>query len=243
MRRRRVVAAVIAAGALAPIAQALGSELSAEPTAVTLHSRATPQPNTAAAMKREEERREHFEEQRRHLEWLAEKRKRAKAKARAEARAKARAKALADKRAEQKRQERAKARQAAASPEFVKPTTGRLTSAFGPRSDGQHGGIDVANALGTPIYAVADGTVVEAGPASGFGKWVRIKHDDGTVTVYGHMFEFSVRAGERVEAGEQIAEIGNNGQSTGPHLHFEVWQHGSQKIDPLAWLNQHGVRL
>jgi len=257
MRRRRVVAAVIAACALAPLAQ---QAISAEPAdSVALQSRATPQPDTSAAIKREEQLRKHFEAQQAHLEWVK-KRKEAKERAKEKAREEAREAALAKKRAKERaeerakeraeeraeeraRQKRAEARQAATSAEFVKPTEGRLTSQFGARGGEQHGGIDIANSLGTPIYSVADGTVVEAGPASGFGNWVRIKHDDGTITVYGHMFEYSVQAGQRVEAGEQIAEIGNNGQSTGPHLHFEVWQNGSQKIDPLAWLGQHNVAL
>src|SRR5690606_3422055 len=62
-------------------------------------------------------------------------------------------------------------------PKFVAPTHGTLTSGFGPRWGTMHRGIDIANALGTPIVSVADGTVIEAGPASGFGLWVRIRHD------------------------------------------------------------------
>jgi murein DD-endopeptidase MepM/ murein hydrolase activator NlpD len=137
-----------------------------------------------------------------------------------------------------------KAREEAARPDFVAPAEGSLTSGFGARWGTTHYGIDIANAIGTPIYSVADGTVIEAGPASGFGQWVRIQHDDGTVTVYGHMYTYSVAEGQRVEAGQQIAEIGNNGQSTGPHLHFEVWQgEDGAKIDPLSWLSANGVNL
>ncbi|MGH3951964.1 MAG: M23 family metallopeptidase [Pseudonocardiaceae bacterium] len=132
----------------------------------------------------------------------------------------------------------------AARPKFVKPAIGALTSMFGARWGTSHYGIDIAGPMGSPIYSVADGTVLEAGPAAGFGLWVRVQHDDGTVTVYGHMNSFSVSEGERVKAGEQIAEIGNRGQSTGPHLHFEVWQgENGMKIDPLSWLAEHGVDL
>lgn len=135
-----------------------------------------------------------------------------------------------------------RAAEEAARPDFVKPTVGVLTSMFGARWGTSHYGIDIAAPIGTPIYSVADGTVLEAGPASGFGLWVRILHDDGSVTVYGHMNSYSVSEGQQVKAGEQIAEVGNRGQSTGPHLHFEVWTgDDGMKIDPLAWLARHGV--
>lgn len=148
--------------------------------------------------------------------------------------------------ARQKREAEAlrKAREEAARPKFVKPANGVLTSGFGARWGTSHNGIDIAGPIGAPIYAVANGTVLEAGPASGFGLWVRVQHDDGTVTVYGHMNSYSVSVGQQVEAGQQIAEIGNRGQSTGPHLHFEVWTgDNGAKIDPLSWLAQNGVNL
>jgi murein DD-endopeptidase MepM/ murein hydrolase activator NlpD len=135
----------------------------------------------------------------------------------------------------------AAAKAEAERPKFVRPAEGRFTSGFGARWGGSHLGIDIANSIGTPIYAAADGVVIEAGPASGFGLWVRIQHDDGTITVYGHMQDYSVSEGDRVKAGEQIARIGNRGQSTGPHLHFEVWDQGTRKINPRTWLLEHGV--
>ncbi|WP_132877392.1 M23 family metallopeptidase [Tamaricihabitans halophyticus] len=125
----------------------------------------------------------------------------------------------------------------------VAPAQGTFTSGFGARWGASHMGIDIANSLGTPIVAASGGTVIEAGPASGFGNWVRIQLDDGTVHVYGHMAVYDVSAGQRVEAGEKIAEIGNEGQSTGPHVHFEVWQNGGEKVDPQAWLAERGVQL
>ena len=128
-------------------------------------------------------------------------------------------------------------------PKFVMPANGRLTSGFGARWGTTHYGLDIANSIGTPIVAAADGVVVEAGPASGFGLWVRVQHADGTITVYGHVDTFSVREGERVKAGEQIARMGNRGQSTGPHLHFEVWESGGRKINPRPWLIEHGVAI
>lgn len=137
----------------------------------------------------------------------------------------------------------AAAKAEAERPKFVRPSSGNLSSGFGARWGTTHYGLDFAAPIGTPIYAAADGVVIEAGPASGFGLWVRIEHADGTITVYGHMQDFSVREGEHVKAGEQIARTGNRGQSTGPHLHFEVWEPGGRKINPKPWLIEHGVRL
>jgi murein DD-endopeptidase MepM/ murein hydrolase activator NlpD len=125
----------------------------------------------------------------------------------------------------------------------VAPTTGRITSTYGPRWGSIHYGLDIANRIGTPIVSVMDGKVISAGPVSGFGLWVRVRHDDGTITVYGHINEYLVSVGKRVTAGEQIATLGNRGESTGPHLHFEVLRHGSRKIDPLVWLRGHGVSI
>ena len=130
-----------------------------------------------------------------------------------------------------------------ASAAVVRPTNGRFTSGFGGRWGSTHYGIDLAAPIGTPIVSVAAGTVVEAGPASGFGLWVRVRHDDGTVTVYGHVNEIMAATGTRVRAGQQIATVGNRGHSTGPHLHFEVWRQGSEKTDPLPWLAARGVSV
>uniref|UniRef100_UPI0039BF4780 M23 family metallopeptidase n=1 Tax=Lentzea alba TaxID=2714351 RepID=UPI0039BF4780 len=151
--------------------------------------------------------------------------------------------------AEAERQAAEQARQAAAAaeearrPKYVRPADGVFTSGFGARWGTTHLGIDIANAIGTPIRSAADGVVAEAGPASGFGLWVRVRHTDGTITVYGHVDRILAPAGRAVKAGEQIATMGNRGHSTGPHLHFEVWRGGSRKIDPLGWLNANGVRV
>ncbi|MFI5780164.1 M23 family metallopeptidase [Nocardia sp. NPDC051570] len=125
---------------------------------------------------------------------------------------------------------------------FVLPARGVFTSGYGQRWGSFHYGIDIAAPIGSPIYAVADGTVIDAGPAQGFGLWVRVRHNDGTITVYGHMYDFSVSVGERVRAGQQIARVGNRGDSTGPHLHFEVLI-GGQHVDPQPWLALHGLKL
>ncbi|EIE97505.1 M23 family metallopeptidase [Saccharomonospora glauca] len=149
---------------------------------------------------------------------------------------------LTEARLEREAEERRKAAEEAARPKFVLPAQGVFTSGYGARWGATHYGIDIANSIGTPIVAAADGTVIDAGPASGFGLWVRIQLDDGTIHVYGHMDSFSVYVGQRVKAGEQIAVIGNRGQSTGPHLHFEVHENG-QKVDPQAWLAARGVYI
>ncbi|MEV3964871.1 M23 family metallopeptidase [Nocardia sp. NPDC050193] len=123
---------------------------------------------------------------------------------------------------------------------YVLPAPGTFTSGFGSRWGTFHRGIDIAGPIGTPIYAVASGTVIDAGPAAGFGLWVRIRHDDGAISVYGHMYDFIVSVGERVPAGMQIARMGNRGDSTGPHLHFEIILDG-QHVDPQRWLALHGL--
>jgi murein DD-endopeptidase MepM/ murein hydrolase activator NlpD len=134
----------------------------------------------------------------------------------------------------------------AARPKAVLPVDGaRLTSTFGPRWGTYHYGIDLAAPMHTPEYAAADGVVLRAGSASGFGLAVYILHENGDVTVYGHMDEILVEPGQYVEAGETIALLGNRGQSTGPHLHFEVHQGGmnGKRIDPVPWLAERGVEV
>ncbi|WP_243418223.1 M23 family metallopeptidase [Actinomycetospora cinnamomea] len=137
----------------------------------------------------------------------------------------------------------ARAAAEAARPDFVKPAEGRFTSGFGARWGSSHRGIDIAGPIGTPIVSVGDGTVIESGPASGFGMWVKVQLEDGTINVYGHVNRSYVREGQQVRAGEEIAEIGNRGRSTGPHLHFEVWENGENKINPLPWLAERGISL
>ena len=134
----------------------------------------------------------------------------------------------------------------AARPKFVLPIDGaRLTSGFGGRWGTFHYGIDLAAPMRTPEYAAGDGVVLRAGAASGFGLAVYILHENGDVTVYGHMDEILVEPGQYVDAGETIALLGNRGQSTGPHLHFEVHRGGEdgERIDPIAWLSERGVNV
>jgi murein DD-endopeptidase MepM/ murein hydrolase activator NlpD len=134
----------------------------------------------------------------------------------------------------------------AARPKTVLPIDGaRLTSGYGGRWGTFHYGIDLAAPMRTPEYAAADGVVLRAGSASGFGLAVYILHENGDVTVYGHMDKILVEPGEYVDAGETIALLGNRGQSTGPHLHFEVHKGGmdGKRVDPLPWLRDRGVDI
>ncbi|MGY1651911.1 M23 family metallopeptidase [Geodermatophilus sp. SYSU D01119] len=165
-----------------------------------------------------------------------------------EAEAQARLQEVAASRAERAAAEAAAAEAAAeaARPKTVLPVSGaRFTSGFGSRWGTFHYGIDLAAPIGTPEYAAADGVVLRAGAASGFGLAVYILHENGDVTVYGHMEEILVEVGQYVDAGETIALLGNRGQSTGPHLHFEVHQGGmdGRRIDPVDWLAERGVEI
>jgi murein DD-endopeptidase MepM/ murein hydrolase activator NlpD len=135
------------------------------------------------------------------------------------------------------------ASRAAREPKTVLPTQGRLTTCFCMRWGTMHYGIDLAGPLGTPIYSATDGVVIRAGRASGYGNAVYIQDPDGNVHVYGHMRYYDVQAGDIVHAGDPIAKIGNEGQSTGPHLHYQIHRGGmtGRPIDPQEWLAEHGV--
>lgn len=121
-----------------------------------------------------------------------------------------------------------------------------VSSSFGPRDGGFHQGVDLAGDAGTDIFAALDGTVSQAGPATGFGQWIVVDTPTRTgvvSTVYGHMYPDGVlvRAGEAVRAGQHIADIGSNGQSSGPHLHFELWEGGrfnGRAVDPTPLMTE-----
>lgn len=134
----------------------------------------------------------------------------------------------------------------AASSGYVLPAAGQVSSCFGRRWGALHAGLDLAAPIGTPIYAASSGVVRRAGAATGFGQAVYVEGNDGAVTVYGHVDRYFVAAGDRVRAGQQIAEVGNRGQSTGPHLHFEVHPSGamySGAVDPVPWLAARGIQV
>ncbi|MDJ0597266.1 MAG: M23 family metallopeptidase [Crocosphaera sp.] len=120
---------------------------------------------------------------------------------------------------------------------YIWPSQGNLTSGFGKRFDKLHTGVDIAAAIGTPIVAAASGVVVFAGWSNkGLGYQVSIRHSDGNVSVYGHNQRLLVTSGQTVERGQQIAEMGSTGFSTGPHLHFEIRPGGRKAVNPMAFL-------
>lgn len=146
----------------------------------------------------------------------------------------------------------AKARQIAlveaARPKWLLPLppgTFRVSSCFEPRWGTFHYGVDMATPGGTPFHAAGDGVVIEAGPMGGYGNVIMIEHADGTITVYGHEEKLFVEKGERVKAGQLIGAVGNLGQSTGYHLHFEIRTGGEDgdKQDPVDWLAERGISL
>jgi murein DD-endopeptidase MepM/ murein hydrolase activator NlpD len=118
------------------------------------------------------------------------------------------------------------------------PAQGRCTSGFGPRDGNFHQGQDIAAPIGTLIVAASNGTVLDSGPASGYGLWIRIQHPAGVVTTYGHNNRNLVRAGEIVQPGQPIAEVGSRGESTGPHLHLQI-DINNQAVEPVRFYQQH----
>ena len=117
----------------------------------------------------------------------------------------------------------------AATGKFRSPASGRLSSAFGPRWGRKHNGIDIANSVGTPIYASDGGTIKSAGWSGAYGKLIIMDHGNGFQTYYGHASELLVKPGQKVAKGEKIALMGSTGRSTGSHVHFEIRQDGVPK--------------
>ncbi len=121
------------------------------------------------------------------------------------------------------------------------PASGRMTSGFGHRMSPHnshpefHSGIDIANAIGTPVLATADGIVKHAGWEGGYGRLVVIDHGFGYLTYYGHNSNVLVKEGARVKRGEVIADMGSSGSSTGSHSHYEVWQNG-RYVNPWNYI-------
>lgn len=116
-----------------------------------------------------------------------------------------------------------------------------MSSSFGmryhPLSGGLrfHAGLDLAAPTGTPVHATAPGVVSFAGWYGGYGLCVAVDHGGGTATLFGHLSATSARAGDRIEAGDILGRVGSTGQSTGPHLHYEV-RRGGRPVDPRGYL-------
>jgi murein DD-endopeptidase MepM/ murein hydrolase activator NlpD len=135
-----------------------------------------------------------------------------------------------------KRPERAEAEVSRAKSSHIAwPTVGEISSPYGYRWGRMHSGVDIANDYGTLIRAALPGYVTYAGWISGYGKTVMLEHAKGYVTLYGHLSEFIVAAGQAVKAGQTIAYMGSTGNSTGPHLHFEV-RINDTPVNPLGLL-------
>lgn len=115
------------------------------------------------------------------------------------------------------------------------PVSGPVTSGFGLRWGRMHEGIDIAVGEGTPVRAAAAGMVIYANWMSGYGNLVVVDHGNGLSTAYAHNSSLAVSAGQSVAAGEVVSYSGNTGNSTGPHVHFEVRVNGSA-VDPLGYL-------
>lgn len=123
------------------------------------------------------------------------------------------------------------------------PVMGRITSSFGERTDPMsgsgkgefHRGIDIAADYGDAVHATADGVVVNAGMASGYGREVVLGHGHGVKTLYAHLSAMTVQTGETVSRGQIIGYIGQSGRSTGPHLHYEVRIHETP-VNPYRYM-------
>ncbi|HSK08283.1 MAG TPA: M23 family metallopeptidase [Vicinamibacterales bacterium] len=129
----------------------------------------------------------------------------------------------------------------AASTPSIWPSQGNLSASYGRRVDpfngelAHHSGIDISAPKGQPVYATAAGTVKSAGWNGDYGKMVVIDHGFGLVTRYGHLHDFTVKAGDEVERMQQVGVIGATGRATGPHLHYELLVNG-QLTNPLSLL-------
>lgn len=113
-------------------------------------------------------------------------------------------------------------------------TSIKVTSGFGPRWGRTHLGVDLGMPAGEPVLASDSGTVIFSGYSGSYGNLVKLDHGNGMVTYYAHCSSLLVSQGQSVEKGQTIAQVGSTGNSTGPHLHFEVRING-QNVDPMGY--------
>lgn len=123
---------------------------------------------------------------------------------------------------------------------FATPTRNyQISARFGQAgpmwSSGRHTGLDFAAPVGTPVMAAESGTIKSAGPAGAYGNLIEIRHGDGTTTLYAHLSGIDVRQGQKVQRGQTVGALGNTGNSSGPHLHFEV-RTNDKPVDPEQYL-------
>jgi murein DD-endopeptidase MepM/ murein hydrolase activator NlpD len=127
------------------------------------------------------------------------------------------------------------------TPKYQWPAEGAFTSGYGWRWGRMHRGVDIAGPVGTPVRAAADGKVITARwDSTGFGYMVEIEHPDKSVTLYGHNDRLLIKQGAQVRQGQQIAEMGSTGNSTGSHVHFQVHPKGKDAVDPIFFLAKQG---
>lgn len=122
---------------------------------------------------------------------------------------------------------------------FIWPLKGQVSSAFGIRNGMKHSGIDIKAPLGTPVVAAAAGEVIYRGQLRGYGNILILRHSEDHTTVYAHLEQMLVSEHQRVQQGDQIATVGNSGQSDGTHLHFEVRVRNVAR-NPLFYLPDSG---
>lgn len=127
---------------------------------------------------------------------------------------------------------------------YIWPTEGSISSSYGYRNisfgSKNHQGLDIANRLGTEVHAADGGTVICAKNSGGYGNVVKIEHDNGDITVYAHLNSFCVQEGDRVYQGQLVGLMGSTGNSSGPHLHFELRPGGGDAVNPLPYLKDEG---
>lgn len=134
----------------------------------------------------------------------------------------------------------------ASQADWVHPMPGAATtSCYGMRGGVMHAGVDLAAPPGTPIHSIADGTVTQAGWVyGGYGISVVVDHGNGVLSHYAHASQANVSVGDPVSAGQTVALEGSTGDSTGPHLHFEVHLGGMwSSVEPTGWMRERGVNI